>query len=206
MFNACHECGLYRADKWIDSERSLAICPECGYAHSFRQLPLLVVSGASGTGKSTICNALVGKIEEAILLDVDILWSEAFNRPAENYRSFFEQWLRLCKNINQSGKPVVLFGAGCGVPANLEHCEERRYFSEIYYLALVCDDAVLRQRLVQRPAWRESGNDLFVTSQQQFNQWFKQYEEQPPIYRVNTTLTPVDECVNQAAAWIQKHV
>ncbi|MFN8446753.1 MAG: hypothetical protein U0175_38525 [Caldilineaceae bacterium] len=145
MFNVCHLCGQYRADKTIqtdplNSRDALALCPECGHPHPFRRLPLLVVSGASGAGKSTVCNALLGKVEEAILLDADILWSAAFDRPDEQYRSFFEQWLRLCKNIHQAGRPVVLFGAGCGVPANLESCIERRYISTIHYLALVCED------------------------------------------------------------------
>jgi hypothetical protein len=73
-------------------------------------------------------------------------------------------WLRLAKNISQVGQPMVLFGAGVGVPANLEECVERRYFAVIHYLALVCDDAVLeqrqpgrnrrsRRRLDWRPAW-----------------------------------------------------
>ena len=52
---------------------------------------------------------------DAILLDDDILWSDAFNQPDQQYRPFFEQWLRLCKNINQTGRPVVLFGADCGI-------------------------------------------------------------------------------------------
>ncbi|HJS18435.1 MAG TPA: hypothetical protein VJ785_06790 [Anaerolineales bacterium] len=60
MFNACHQCGLYRADKLIDPSGPYAICPECGYKHAFRQLPLLIVSGTSGAGKSTVCQALSG--------------------------------------------------------------------------------------------------------------------------------------------------
>lgn len=206
MFNVCSACGVYRADKIIDSPQSLAICPECGHAHPFRSLPLLILSGASGTGKSTVCNALLGKIEEAIVLDADILWSAAFDRPDEQYRSFFEQWLRLCKNINQAGRPVVLCGAGCGVPANLENCVERRYFSTIHYLALVCEDEVIRQRLRARPTWRQSGDEAFITSQLQFNRWFKQYDGQPPICRLDTSMASLDETSAQVATWIREHV
>jgi hypothetical protein len=60
MMNVCYQCGLFRADKIIDPTGPYAICPECGFQHSFLYLPLLIVSGASGTGKSTVCNVLMG--------------------------------------------------------------------------------------------------------------------------------------------------
>jgi hypothetical protein len=71
---------------------------------------------ASGSGKSTVCNHLIGKLQQLVLLDSDILWRESFNTPENKYADFFETWLRMCKNIAQSGRPVVLFGAGLGYP------------------------------------------------------------------------------------------
>jgi DNA-directed RNA polymerase subunit RPC12/RpoP len=82
MWNVCWQCGAYRADKIIDSAGSVAMCPECGHRHPFRRLPLLLVSGASGTGKSTVCQALLGQVPEVILLDSDILWRPEFNTHA----------------------------------------------------------------------------------------------------------------------------
>ena len=67
---------------------------------------------------------------EVVLLEGDILWRPEFNRPEEKYRDLFETWLRMCKSISQSGRPVVMFTAGIGVPENVEGCVERRYFSE----------------------------------------------------------------------------
>lgn len=92
-------------------------------------MPLHLVSGASGTGKTAVYHFLTGKVNEAVLLESDILWRSEFNKPETNYRDYFETWLRMCKNISQSGRPVVLFGAGVGVPDNMEPCIERRYFS-----------------------------------------------------------------------------
>src|SRR5262249_10108352 len=60
-------------DKIIDPQGPVAMCPECGHRHPFLQLPLLLVSGASGAGKSTICHALLGALPEVVLLDSDIL-------------------------------------------------------------------------------------------------------------------------------------
>ena len=124
MMNICFQCGKYHADKTIDPSGPFAICPECGHEHRFQQLPLLIISGASGTGKTTVYRHLLGQVSQAIMLDSDILWRSEFNTPDNNYRDFFETWLRVCKNISQSGRPVVLFGAGMGVPENIENCIE----------------------------------------------------------------------------------
>ena len=90
MWNVCWHCGLYRADKLIDPDSSTAICPECGHPHPFRQLPLLLVSGASGAGKSIVCQALIGQLPEVVVLDADILWRPEFNPPDHNYQAFFD--------------------------------------------------------------------------------------------------------------------
>jgi hypothetical protein len=208
MMNVCFQCGMYRADKIIDPSGPFAICPECGYQHSFLYLPLLVVSGASGTGKSTVCNHLIGRYQESVLLDSDILWRAEFNTPNDNYRDYFETWLRVCKNISQSGRPVVLFGAGAGVPENLEGCIERRYFSSIKYLALVCSDEVLSERLWQRPEWRGTRDPRYIEVHQRFNQWFTDYnktENQPPITIVDTSQKSLGETVKEVEDWIRKN-
>ena len=204
MLNTCWNCGLYRADKVIDPAGPNAVCPECGHKHPFRQLPLLIVAGASGTGKSTVCQQLLGTLDEVVLLDVDILWQPAFNQPENQYRNFFETWLRMAKNIGQSGRPVVLFGAGLGVPDNIEPCIERRYFSEVHYLALACAEETLRQRLQDRPAWRESGQAEFIERQIQFNQWFEERgrDVPHPVDLLDTTNGSVQETASQVTDWI----
>jgi len=103
------KCGSYRVDKINDPVGPYAIYPECGHRHKFQYLPLWIVSGASGSGKSTVCNHLTGQLGEVVTLDSDILWQESFDTPETNYWDFFETGLRMCKNIAQSGRPVVLF-------------------------------------------------------------------------------------------------
>ena len=74
MFNTCDVCGAYRVDKIIDDVRGHATCPECGHRHSFVCSPLLLVSGASGTGKSTVFRRMQGTLTDAVLFDSEILW------------------------------------------------------------------------------------------------------------------------------------
>jgi shikimate kinase len=202
MMNVCFQCGMYHADKMIDPTGPFAICPECGYKHSFHQLPLLIVSGASGTGKTTVCQHLLGQVTQAVLLDSDILWRPEYNTPDTNYRDFFELWLRVCKNISQSGRPVVLFGAGVGVPENIENRIERRYFSKVYYLALVCSDEMLSERLQQRPIWRGTQESAYIEVHTRFNRWFKAYDSQPVIKLIDTTNALLEETALQVASWI----
>jgi len=206
MMNVCFQCGMYHADKTIDPAGPFAVCPECGFRHPFRQLPLLVVSGASGAGKSTVCQGLSGQLTRTVLLDSDILWRPEFNTPETNYRDYFELWLRLCKNISQSGRPVVLFGAGAGVPENIEDCIERRYFSHVHYLALVCSAESLTERLRRRPIWRGTQEVKYIEEHIRFNRWFREYDSQPAIERIDTTNTLPEETVAQVASWIDERV
>jgi hypothetical protein len=196
---------MYRAAKIIDPGGPYAVCPECGHKHRFLQLPLFIVSGASGAGKSTVCHHLLGQLSQVVLLDSDILWRPEFNTPETNYRDFFETWLRVCKNICQSGRPVVLFGAGVGVPENLEPCVERRYFSTVEYLGLVCADDVLAERLQHRPSWRGTREPAYIEAHTRFNQWFKAHgSTQSAIKLVDTTDVSIDKTAVQVVQWIDE--
>ena len=116
------------------------------------RLPLFVLTGASGAGKTAVCLALAAKMSECVFMESDVLWRTEFATPDDGYRAYRNLWLRVAKNINQAGRPVVLCGSA--IPEQFEGCPERRYFSTIHYLAMVCDDNVLMERLLSRPGWR----------------------------------------------------
>ncbi|MBO5256203.1 MAG: AAA family ATPase, partial [Clostridia bacterium] len=104
--------------------------------------PLFIVTGASGVGKSTTCEELfkneAGK--PYLVLESDLLWDEdLYDTPEDNYRAFRSIWMHICANVSQCGKPVVL--CGCALPEQFESLPEREFFTEIHYLAVVCDDA-----------------------------------------------------------------
>ena len=136
-------------------------------------------------------------------MESDILYSDEFKSETD-HRRYRELWLRVCKNISQAGKPVILCGS-C-IPEQFESCVERRYFSETHYLALVCDDEALALRLRSRPAWRRTSDDEYIARHVAFNRWLKENARttQPPMTLLDTTEISVDESVEQLLRWAGK--
>ncbi|HEX5417243.1 MAG TPA: AAA family ATPase [Chloroflexota bacterium] len=206
MFNVCPGCGQYSVEKQIDPDGPAAICPFCGHRHPFRRLPLFVVTGASGAGKTTVALALPEQLPECVTLETDILWRPEFNKPDDDYHEFRETWLRLAKNVSQNGRPVVL--CGTAAPGQFERCAEARYFSAIHCLALVCDDDVLVRRLRARPAWRQAGDEAFVERMLSFNAWLKARADagEVPAFQMSlldTTCVDPSETVERVVGWVR---
>lgn len=164
--------------------------------------PLFIISGASGVGKSTLCEHLFQHEVDYIVIDSDLLWNEAFNTPENNYRAFRQLWLNLAANISQIGKPVVL--CGCNTPEQLENLEERALFTDIHYLALVCDEQMLRQRMTRG---RGIADENWIASSVHFNEWLKQHASltQPPMTLLDTTKGRNDEHADVVHEWIMSH-
>jgi 2-phosphoglycerate kinase len=202
MFNVCPDCGDYSADRAIELEGVYAICRNCGFRHQFLRLPLFILTGASGVGKSTVCLKLAAWMKDVVVMESDILHAGS-DQPETNYREYRETWLRVCKNISQAGKPVVL--CGIGDPDQFEQCIERRYFSELHYLALICDAQIHASRLQNRPALNGFSKDEFTKEQVKFNRWLMDNAQltDPPMSLLDTSKLTVDETVEEVAQWIR---
>ncbi|HWE61292.1 MAG TPA: hypothetical protein VHB98_06240, partial [Chloroflexota bacterium] len=74
MFAVCPGCGAYTPEKAVDPDGPWAICPACGHRHRFLQLPLFVITGPSGAGKTAVCLALAGTFTACVVLESDVLW------------------------------------------------------------------------------------------------------------------------------------
>jgi predicted ABC-type ATPase len=205
MFNVCPNCGEYTVEKEIDPSGPFAICPFCRYAHPFLQQPLFVVTGPSGAGKSTICLKMVTELSsECVVLETDILWGTVPTTPDQSYDGYRETWLRMAKNIGQAGRPVVL--CGTVLPDQFAACPEHRYFSTLHYLAIVCDDDLLAQRLNQRPAWRNSGTDVANSEMIRFNRWLKENaaSTNPPMKLYDSSRPTIQQSVADVARWVRE--
>src|SRR6266699_3015392 len=151
---------------------------------------------------SHICLALVPRLQECVVIQSDILWGRVPTTPEDNYRDYRNTWLRVAKNISQAGRPVVL--GGTALPDQFEDCPERRYFTTLHYLALVCDDDLLAQRLQDRPAWRQSHTAEFVNNMLEFNRWLKEHAPttNPPMTLYDTSRRSIPAAVDDIAHWI----
>jgi len=203
VFNVCPVCGEYAVEKAIDLTGPFAVCPRCGHRHRFVRLPLFLVTGASGAGKTAVGLRLGERLPECVALESDILWRPEFNTPDDNYAAYRDLWLRVAKNVHQAGRPVVLCGSA--VPEQFELRPERRYFADLHYLALVCRERVLAERLRARPAWRGVGGDAFVERMVEFNRWLMDNvaATRPPMTLLDTSDLGVEDTAERVAAWVR---
>ena len=203
MFNVCTACGLSHVELEFDGSGHL-VCASCGDRRALRRLPLLLVGGPAGAGKSTVGALLLGELTEAVVIEGDLLWRREFNTPEDGYNSYTRLWLRLAAHISQSGRPVVLFGAGFAVPHGVEPLPERRLFKVVHYLGLVCDDEVLVSRLRARPTWCNTTDEL-INEHVKFNHWLKEHAATaaPPITLVDTTSADVPTTAALVASWVR---
>src|SRR5688500_16158026 len=186
MFNVCTACGLSHVEPEFDASGQL-VCSSCGDRRPFRRLPLLLVGGPAGAGKSSVGALLLGELTEAVVIESDLLWRREFDTPSDGYRESSRLWLRPAPHISQSGKPFALFGAGFAVPHNTQPLPERRLFSAVHRLALVCDDETLTARLRARPKWRDTSEEL-IKEHLIFNHWLKEHAAtlEPPVKLLDT--------------------
>lgn len=169
MVEICMKCGNYDWDKTVEGNQ--ITCPKCGHTWTFRKLPLFVLTGCSGVGKTTTAHALMQKQDKVVVLDADY-FNFMPHKTQEDYERRIEMMEELSKDIMQSGKPVLWAMAG-----NLDKLNgvyQRKFFPEIHCLALVCSESSLRKRMqegrgITDPGWIQSSVD--------YNRYFQTHTE-----------------------------
>jgi len=162
--------------------------------------PLFIVSGASCVGKSTVCEILFRNEKDYIVMESDLLWEERYNVPENDYADFRRLWMRMAANIAQCGKPVVL--CGCGIPKQFEIHPERELFTNVYYTALVCDDATMERRMREGRKVTDPGH---INSSLDFNRWLRNNADKttPKITLIdNSDITP-GQTAEMLDGWIR---
>jgi predicted kinase len=199
MLQICGRCGEWIEEVTVTEEAAL-VCPHCGDRQPFVRLPLFQVTGASGSGKSRVARDLPAALPDCVVLDQDVLW-HGVHTP-EQLEAYRRRWLRLATSIGQGGRAVVLLSTV--LPEHYEKQPERALFAEIHYLALVCDDDELAERLAARPAWRGVTEEE-ISRMRAFNAWLQANGRRtdPPMTLLDTTGADPEETVAAVAEWVR---
>ena len=165
---------------------------------------LFLIGGASGTGKTAICNHIAGKVDKLIVLDGDVIWSGG-NFTPDKTEGFYSFCLRLCSSIADSGVSVAVFHAGMGIPSNIMNCQEKDLFSEICFLGLTCSDDELEKRLKARPEWQNTDASGFINAMKGMNAMYRFFPDTDGVHmdKLDTTDISLDESANKVIEWIK---
>ncbi|WP_434750888.1 AAA family ATPase [Paenibacillus amylolyticus] len=156
------------------------------------KLPLFVITGASGTGKTTVSSHVRKLLPGFDVFDMDIIDNVDWQIAKEN-------WLRVAHSISLSGRGTVL--CGTMVPENIASSKYIEQFDRILYLNLHCDDATREMRLQAR-GW----DDNAIEDHRNFANWLLQNADKafdPAMPTVDTTDLSSEEAAKQIEQWVR---
>jgi hypothetical protein len=114
--------------------------------------------------------------------------------PRTDWPAFRAAWLAVAHGVAQSGVPTLLLGPF--IPLHLDHLPARRWLGSIHFLALDCPDEVRRQRISERPTWRERDYE----AQSEFAHWLRGNI----VDRVDTSAGTPEESANAVGSWANR--
>ena len=159
---------------------------------------LFLIGGASGCGKTAICQMLAGTMGKVICLDGDSLWHpQIFNM--ENTAQFYDLWFKLANDITDNGVSVAIFHAGLGLPENLTSFARDTF--DVYFLTLYCSNEELESRLLSRPEWKNAGERAngCINAMKGMNM---KYQHLSTESKIDTSDISLSESASKVKEWI----
>lgn len=106
MIGTCARCGNHKWDKTVNGNE-IYCPPQCGNRWEFIKLPLFILTGCSGVGKTTTAMEIIRRTTDFIVLDADMFYNIMPHETDADYCAQVEQIGSLSKNLMQAGKPVL---------------------------------------------------------------------------------------------------
>lgn len=166
------------------------------------KMPLFILTGASGTGKTTMIHELRRLMPDYVIFDnVDIKPFLRSDQARTNKPQLHNIWLRVARSIADNGRRTIICGRM--LPQDIEQCEDYSYFSQVYYLILHCDDRTRELRLRARKGMTADK----IQSNKSLAQWHIENanKSKPPMPIIDTSKSTVTKGAEQIKEWIQRH-
>jgi len=163
-----------------------ARCAACGSVDPVaKRAPLLVVTGASGSGKTSVFHEVANELRgECIVFDADWLIDPLEGDVTTlDWPRLRDTWLHVAHGVAQNGFATLLLGAF--LPDQLAALPGRRWIAGTHFMLLDCEDDERRRRIDARPPGRTHD----VEPQVAFGQRLR---EMIPSVVDTTTGTPAD--------------
>ncbi|MGG0541277.1 AAA family ATPase [Priestia aryabhattai] len=157
------------------------------------KFPLFIVTGVSGSGKSTTAGELRKIMIGFDVFDMDLIVNN------NDYQTACSNWLKIAYYNVSNGCNTILFG-NVPEPYNIQMCEYLELFDPIYYLHLHCEDTVRIQRLNTRKVWTVV--DILYALNLSKKMVNKAQSAVPPIPILDTTHMPVPEVADYIKKWV----
>ncbi|WP_299088724.1 AAA family ATPase [uncultured Metabacillus sp.] len=161
-----------------------------------KKLPLFIVTGASGTGKSTVVPYIRELLEDLDVFDIDVI-----QHDVEDWQKLKNIWVKVASHIAKSQRMTVL--CGTMLPWEVEKCDDFQEFSKIYYVNLHCDDQTREKRLRDR-GWSTE----LIQEHKDFAKWLIENADEafdPIMPTIETTYTPINEVALKIKEWVTKY-
>ena len=149
----CTSCEAAMPHRDPVPERGIAACRQCGTENRIPDVPLFVITGGSGCGKSTVSQGLLRKRNPYLVVDADFLFPnmKSFGSWDNFYNFATIVSLTLARNL----RPIVLVG-GASL-SQIEKAKTSAFFSSVHFLVVSRDQASQTARLKGRCLYGTTG-------------------------------------------------
>ncbi|MFE5320747.1 AAA family ATPase [Paenibacillus sp. NPDC056579] len=166
-----------------------------------KKMPLFIVTGASGVGKTTVMHELRSILPEFDVFSTD---NDNFGTTASKleYQDRFNLLFHFANAVAKSGRGTII--CGTLMPWAAEKCDTYSSFSEVCFINLHCDDETRNTRLRNR-ADHATWTDEMLKQHEEFAQWLIHNAAtayNPPMPTMDTTSTPPAQVAEQIKQYV----